>query len=149
MHANLGALNLGCMHANLGCMHANLGCMHANLGALNDPIVKPAARAAEFEVEPTLTTLAVHADATALLLVPRAHDRERRLIASAPVSAEDEPRGGHSARHLRRIFGGLGRIDHCPRIVVVVLLLLLLHSLVVLVLALELHRVVVVERLPR
>ena len=131
-------------------MHANLGCMHANLGALNDPIVKPAARAAEFEVEPTLTTLAVHADATALLLVPRAHDRERRLIASAPVSAEDEPRGGYAARHLRRIVGGLGRIDHCPRVVLLLLLLLLLlHSLVVLVLALQLHRVVVVERLPR
>jgi hypothetical protein len=66
-------------------MHANLGCMHANLGALNDPIVKPAARAAEFEVEPTLPTLAVHADATALLLV-RALGRQRSRTSSEIAS---------------------------------------------------------------
>jgi hypothetical protein len=40
--------------------------MHANLGAINDPIVKPAACAAEFEVEPRLPIPTV---ANALLLV--------------------------------------------------------------------------------
>ena len=82
-------------------------------------------------------------------MVPRAHAREGRLITSALVSAEDESRGGYAARHLRCIVGGLGSIDHCPRVVVLLHLLLLLHRLVVLVVALKLHRVVVVERLSR
>ena len=56
-------------------MHANLGGMHANLGAINDPIVKPSACAAEFEVEPSLPTLLTVANA--LLLVRTLGRRQR------------------------------------------------------------------------
>ena len=48
---------------------------------MNDPIVKPAARAAELEVKSTLPTLAIDADAAALLLV-RAFGRQRGRTSS-------------------------------------------------------------------